>query len=49
MYSLTSFRGACKNGKKGVFLVILTHFGKDIRKIKKNACKKRVFRVYFLT
>ena len=39
MYALTSFRSAktCKNGKKGVFLVILTHFGKDIRKIKKNA------------
>ena len=32
MYALTSFRGAktCKIGKKGVFLVILTNFGKYI-------------------
>ena len=31
MYARTSFRGAktCKIGKKGVFLVILTNFGKD--------------------
>ena len=33
MYDHTSFRGAktCKIGKKGVFLVILTNFGKDMR------------------
>ena len=32
MYARTSFRGAktCKNGKKGVFLVILTNFGKEM-------------------
>ena len=41
MYARTSFRGVktCKWGG-GVFLVILTFFGKDIRdKLKKNACK----------
>ena len=32
MYTRTSFRGAktCKIGKKSVFLVILTNFGKDL-------------------
>ena len=32
MYARTSFRGAktCKIRKKGVFLVILTNFGKDM-------------------
>ena len=41
MYTGTSFRGAkaCKIGKKGVFLVILTNFGKDDGQIKKNVCR----------
>ena len=42
LYARTSFRGAktCKIGKKGVFLVIQTNFGKNIdRQIKKNVCK----------
>ena len=32
MYARTSFRGAkaCKIEKKGIFLVILTNFGKDM-------------------
>ena len=32
MYAPTSLKGAkmCKIGKKGVFLVILTNFGKDM-------------------
>ena len=32
MYAHTSFRGAktCKIGKTGVFLVILTNFGKNM-------------------
>ena len=35
MYVRTSFRGAkmCKIGKKGVFLVIVTNFGKDMTNI----------------
>ena len=60
MYARTSFRGAktCKIGKKGMFLVILTNFGKDmthkLRKTCKNAYlgsifipEKYVFRVCF--
>ena len=61
MYVRTSFRGVktCKIGKKGVFLVILTNFGKDMTdKLKKNTYKntylgfifipeKYVFRVCF--
>ena len=46
MYVRTSFRGAktCKIGKRGVFLVILTSFGKD--KLRKRM-QKRVFRGFF--
>ena len=61
MYARTLFRGAkrAKLGKKGMFLVILTNFGKDMtHKLRKNACKnvylgstfipeKYVFRVCF--
>ena len=61
MYARTSFRSAktCKIGKKGVFLVILTNFGKNkTDKLRKNTCKnaylgsifipeKYVFRVCF--
>ena len=61
MYVRTSFRGAktCKIGKKGVFLVILTNFGKDMTdKLRKMHAKnvylgsifvseKYVFRVCF--
>ena len=42
MYECSWFRGekTCKIGKKGVFLVMLTNFGKDmIGKLRKNACK----------
>ena len=42
MYARTSFRGAktCKIGKKGVFLVILTNFGKDMMdKLRKTYAK----------
>ena len=42
MYAHTSFRGkkTCKIGIKGMFLVILTNFGKDMEgQIEKNACK----------
>ena len=41
MYVRTLFRGAktCKSGKKGVFLVILTNFGKDVM------CKLRKTRI----
>ena len=59
MYTRTSFRGAkmCKIGKKGVFLVLATNFGKDMTD-NKNACtnaylgstfipEKYVFRVCF--
>ena len=45
MYARTSFTGAkmCKIGKKGVFFVILTKFGKDMMdKLRKNACKTRI-------
>ena len=61
MYARTSFRGAktCKIGKKGMFLVILTTFGKDMtHKLRKSHEKsaylgsifipeKYVFRVCF--
>ena len=43
MYVRTSFRGAkkCKIGKKGVFLVILTNFGKVMTdKLRKMHAKK---------
>ena len=46
MYMLTSLRGAkmCKIGKKGVFLVTLTHFGEDMTdKLRKNAYLGSVF------
>ena len=42
MYTRTLFRGAktCKIGKKGVFLVILTNFGKDMmHKLRKTHAK----------
>ena len=43
MYVRTLLRGAktCKIGKKGVYLAILTNFGKGHdEQIKKNTCKK---------
>ena len=55
MYARTSFRGAktCKIGKKkGVFLVILTNFGKNMMdklRNKKNACKNENLGSYFHT
>ena len=45
MYARTSFRGAktCKIGKKGVFLAILTSFGKDMMdKLRKTHAKTRI-------
>ena len=45
MYARTSFRGAktCKIGKKGMFLVILTNFGKDMTdKLRKAYAKTRI-------
>ena len=45
MYARTLFRGAktCKIGKKGVFLVILTNFGKDMAdKLRKTHAKTRI-------
>ena len=45
MYARTSFRGAkrCKIGKKGVFLVIVTNFGKDMMdKLRKTHAKTRI-------
>ena len=38
LYTRTSFRGAkmCKTGKKGVFLVIKTNFGKDMMDKSRN-------------
>ena len=48
MYAHTSFRGAktCKIGKKGMFLVILTNFGKDMmhkcHKLRKMHAKMRI-------
>ena len=53
MYTHTSFRGAkmCKIGKKGMFLVILTNFGKDMtHKLRKTIAKTRtgVFKVFFI-
>ena len=45
MYARTSFRGAktCKTGKKGVFLAILTSFGKGMTdKLRKTHAKTRI-------
>ena len=47
MHARTSFRGAktCKSGnlKKGVFLVILTNFGKDMtHRLRKTHAKMRI-------
>ena len=45
LYARTSFRGAktCKIGKKGVFLVIQTNFGKDMTdKLRKMHAKTRI-------
>ena len=45
MYARTSFRGAktCKIGKKDMFLVILTNFGKDMtHKLRKTHAKMRI-------
>ena len=42
MYASTSFRGArtCRIGKKGMFLVILTNFEKDMTdKLRKTHAK----------
>ena len=46
MYPRTSFRGAktCKIGKKGVFLVIVTNFGKDMMDKLRKTHAKCVFR-----
>ena len=51
MYARTSLRGAktCKIGKKGMFLVILTKFGKDMAHKFRKRMQKHVFRVYFHT
>ena len=51
MYARLSFRGAktCKIGKKGVFLVIVTNYGKDMTDKLRKSMKKRVSRVYFHT
>ena len=45
LYACTSFRGAktCKIGKKGVFWVIWTNFGKDMTdKLRKMLAKTRI-------
>ena len=49
-------KNACKNAyckigkKKGVFLVILTHFGKDMAdKLRKTHAKMHIYKVYFHT
>ena len=45
LYARTSFRGAkpCKIGKKGVFLVISSNFGKDMKdKLRKMHAKTRI-------
>ena len=45
LYARTSFRGAktCKIGKKGVFLVIQTNFGKDMTdKLRKMHAKTHI-------
>ena len=49
MYSGSSFRGAktCRIGKKGMFLVILTNFGKNMTDKLQKYMQKRIFRVYF--
>ena len=48
MYARISFRGA-KLEKMGVFLVILTNFGKDIMDKLRKMHVKCIFRVYFYT
>ena len=50
MYARTSFRGAktCRIGKKGVFLVIETNFGKDMTNKLRKMHAKCAFRVFFL-
>ena len=49
MYVRTSFRGAktCKIRKKGVFLVKLANFGKDMTDKLRKTHAKHVFRVFF--
>ena len=49
MYARTLFRGAstCKIGKKGVFSVIVSNFGKDMADILRKSMQKSV--VYFHT
>ena len=45
LYARTSFRGAnmCRIGKKGVFLVIKTNFGKNMTgKLRKMHAKTRI-------
>ena len=45
MYTRTSCRGAktCKIGKRGMFLVILTNFGRDMTyKLRKTHAKMRI-------
>ena len=45
MYARTLFMGAktCKIGKMGVFLVIVTHFGKDMTdKLRNMHAKTRI-------
>ena len=51
LYARTSFRGAktCKIGKKGVFLVIYTNFGKNMTGKLRKMHAKRIFRVFFHT
>ena len=46
MYPRTLFRGA-KTGKKGMFLVILTNFGKDMtHKLRITHAKTRIKRLF---
>ena len=51
MYMRTSFRGAktCKIGESGVFLVMFTHFGKDMTEELRKKHAKCIFRVFFHT
>ena len=51
MYACTSFKGAntCKTGKKGVFLVKVTNFGKDMTDKLQKTIQKRVIRVHIYT
>ena len=51
MYARTSFSGAktCKIGKKGVFLVIVTYFGKDMTdKLTKTHAQTRILDLLFI-